>query len=227
MSAEPTAPTVHSPSGELTPLVANGVSFARASRRILDNVSLIARPGQATAIVGPSGSGKSSLVAILAGLESPDSGTVERPTGQAALILQAYGLVSLLTATENVELPLQSRDRAEVSRADIQHAAARAIELAGLTPVAHHLVEELSGGQQQRVALARALAVQPQIIFADEFTSELDQATKAYVVDLVLGIARAGGIVVISTHDLDIAARCDQVVSLRDGRVVSPGHPQP
>jgi predicted ABC-type transport system involved in lysophospholipase L1 biosynthesis ATPase subunit len=205
-------------------LVVDAVSYARNGRTILDHVSVVATPGSSLAVVGPSGSGKSSLLALMAVLERPDSGTVRHdPNGGAAavtgLILQGYGLVSVLTAAENVEVPLQAGAAGPLTRSEVRARAATALDSVGLTAVADHLIEELSGGQQQRVAIARALVLEPTVLFADELTAELDHEWKDHVVDLVLGVARGGGTVVLATHDLEIAARCDRVVRLVDGRV--------
>jgi putative ABC transport system ATP-binding protein len=202
-------------------LVAEGIRYERAGRLILDDVSVHARAGAVTGIVGPSGSGKSSLLAILAGLEEPDAGTVTRPgsADELGLVLQAYGLASLLTAAENVEVPLQTGRHGNLSPVEIRARAARALEQVGLTPVADHLTEELSGGQQQRVAIARALVVEPRILIADEFTAELDAASRQHAVDLVFAFAHSGGTVVIATHDPAIVAKCDHVVHLLSGQV--------
>jgi putative ABC transport system ATP-binding protein len=205
-------------------LVVDAVSYARNGRTILDHVSLVATPGTSLAVVGPSGSGKSSLLALMAGLEQPDSGAVRRKANGSApavtgLILQGYGLVSVLTAAENVEVPLQAGAAGPLTRSDVRARAAAALAAVGLTAVADHLIEELSGGQQQRVAIARALVLDPTVLFADELTAELDHEWKDHVVDLVLGIAHSGGTVVLATHDLQIAARCDRIVRLVDGRV--------
>ena len=202
------------------PVIADSVRYARNDRTILDAISVLAEPGRSLAVVGPSGSGKSSLLAVLAGLERPDSGSVRRGWTREGLILQGYGLVSVLTAAENVEVPLQSGVLGSLSPPDVRATATAALESVGLTPVADHLIEELSGGQQQRVAIARAVAVDPDIVFADEVTAELDHEWKNRVVDLLLDIARRGGIVVLATHDPEIAARCDTIVRLVDGRVV-------
>jgi ABC-type lipoprotein export system ATPase subunit len=202
--------------------VAQGLSYARAGRTILDSVSLTISGGESLALVGPSGSGKSSLLALLAQLEQPDAGHVRAaPAARAAsaTILQGYGLVSVLTAAENVEVALQA---GQVGRAEVRARAAAMLDLVGLLPVADHLVEELSGGQQQRVAIARAMVVEPAVLFADELTAELDHEWKDAVVDLVLAVAAGGGIVVLATHDPDIAARCTRTVSLLDGRIEIP-----
>lgn len=216
----PVLPTEHRAPAPGT-VIATGVGYVRAGRTILENVSLTAQPGQSIAVVGPSGSGKSSLLALLAGLERPDRGTVARDRSDATLglILQGYGLVSVLTAAENVEAPLQAGVLGKLSKDEIRSRSATALAAVGLDHVADHLIEELSGGQQQRVAIARALAVDPAVVLADELTAELDHDWKTRVVDLVLGVAQRGGIVVLATHDLDLADRCDHVVRLVDGRV--------
>jgi predicted ABC-type transport system involved in lysophospholipase L1 biosynthesis ATPase subunit len=205
-------------------LVVDAVSYARNGRTILDQVSVVATPGTSLAVVGPSGSGKSSLLALMAGLEQPDSGAVRRNAYGSApaatgLILQGYGLVSVLTAAENVEVPLQAGAAGPLARSEVRTRAAATLAAVGLTAVADHLIEELSGGQQQRVAIARALVLNPTVLFADELTAELDHEWKDHVVDLVLGIAQSGGTVVLATHDLQVAARCDRIVRLVDGRV--------
>jgi len=185
---------------------------------VLDGVSVDVFPGEVLAVTGPSGSGKSSLLALLAGLAEPDSGAVlsSVPAGQIGVVLQAYGLVNLLTAAENVEVALQARG---FTAARVQSTAAGALEAVRLTDVAEHLIEELSGGQQQRVAVARALALQPALLIADEVTAELDAETRGVIVELLLGAASAGAAVVLATHDLELAARCDRRLALVDGRV--------
>jgi putative ABC transport system ATP-binding protein len=198
------------------------LGYVRAGRTILDGVDMRAEPGEAVAVVGPSGSGKTSLLSVLAGLERPDSGTVTRDRGsRIGLILQSYGLVGVLTAAENVEAPLQAGAAGRMSRGDIKQRSAAVLQAVGLDEVSDHLIEELSGGQQQRVAVARALAVDPAIVFADELTAELDHDWKNVVISLVLDVARRGGIVLIATHDLELAARCDRMIRLADGRVVA------
>jgi ABC-type lipoprotein export system ATPase subunit len=204
-------------------LVADDVSYRRAGRTILDRVNVRVEPGSTLAVVGPSGSGKSTLLALLAGLAEPDSGTVRRVPSDArlGLVLQAYGLVSLLGAAENVEVALQPSVAAGgLDRQSVARRSRAALEAVGLTSVAEHLVEELSGGQQQRVAIARALVVEPRLVLADEFTAELDHRTKQHALELVLDVAASGGIVVVATHDPDVAERCDRIVHLVDGRLV-------
>ena len=201
------------------PVIADAVTYARNGRSIVDAVSVCVQPGESLAVVGPSGSGKSSLLALLAGLERPDSGSVRRAGARVGLILQGYGLVSVLTAAENVEVPLQAGVRGDLAARVVRAAAAAVLDSVGLNPVADHLIEELSGGQQQRVAIARALAIDPDVVFADEVTAELDHEWKDHVVSLLLDVTRRGGIVVLATHDPEIAARCSATVRLLDGRV--------
>ena len=205
-------------------LTADGVWFARGGRTILSDVTISAFAGEVVAVTGPSGSGKSSLLALLAGLERPDTGSVlvdgdplprQVPDG-FALVLQGYGLVSVLTAAENVEVALQGRG---LARDEVRDRAAAALEAVGLEPVADYLVEQLSGGQQQRVAVARALAVDPAVLLADEFTAELDADSRTRILALVLAVAQRGVVVVIATHDPEVAQACHSELRLVDGRV--------
>jgi ABC-type lipoprotein export system ATPase subunit len=203
------------------PLVrAEEVGYKPNGVPVLDGVSVDVRAGELLAVTGPSGSGKSSLLAILAGLESPHAGSVHStvaPT-EVGLVLQAYGLVNLLTATENVEVALQARG---LNPGVIRRTAAAALRAVRLTDVAGHLVEELSGGQQQRVAIARAVAVEPKLLVTDEVTAELDAETRDVVVALLLAQAARGAAVVLATHDPELAERCDRRLALVDGRVAS------
>jgi len=187
-------------------LSATGLSYARGGRTILRDVGVEVYAGEPLAVTGPSGSGKSTLLALLAGLEPPDTGAVQidgQPLGGGVpdgvgLVLQGYGLVSVLTAAENVEVALQGLG---LSRDEVRDRAAAALAEVGLEPVGDHLVEQLSGGQQQRVAVARALAMDPAVLLADELTAELDAHSRTRVLALVLGAARRGTLVVLATHD--------------------------
>lgn len=223
------APAPGTQEAALGPLVATDVCYHRGGRTLLDHVSLLASPGQVIAVTGPSGSGKSSLLALLGGLERPDAGTVRRdpPAARLGFVLQAYGLANLLTAAENIEIALQPHLAAgRLTRAGIRRKTADMLERLGLSRIADHLVEELSGGQQQRVAIARALIAEPDILLADEFAAELDHTAKHQALELILAVARRGGIVVIATHDPDIAERCHQVLHLTDGHIrPAPGPP--
>lgn len=210
-------------------LTGRDLSATRGGRRILDGVDVDVHPGERLALLGPSGSGKTTLLTLLSGLERPDRGAVTldgtRLTDIApavlrrrvGLILQGYGLVSLLDANENVALPLMAAGLASDQR---QQRAARALEQVGLGGRGRHLVEELSGGEQQRVAIARALASDPEVLLADEPTAELDALSRARILDLLLQPADSGVAVVLATHDPAVAARCDRQVTVADGRLV-------
>jgi putative ABC transport system ATP-binding protein len=207
-------------------LSADRVRYERAGRLILDDVTVAAYPNQVLAVTGPSGSGKSSLLALLAGLEQPDAGTVNRagpspgegvPAGYG-LVLQGYGLVSVLTAAENVEVVLQGQ---RVDRTEVRDRAEDVLDAVGLADVADHLVEQLSGGQQQRVAIARALVTGPAVLLADELTAELDHVSRQRVLERVFGLAQAGSTVVLCTHDPELAAGCHREIQLTNGTVTA------
>ena len=215
-------------------LVAEAVTVERAGRRVLDGVGLRAHAGQVLAVTGPSGSGKSTLLAVLGGLVRPQAGSVSwrgepvrvadaRPGRALGVVLQRYGLLPALSARENVQLPLQIAKR---PRPEVLLRAAAALEQAGLgeDQLPHdRLAEELSGGQLQRVAVARALVVEPDLLLADEPSSELDAATRDVVLAALRAVADRGGVVVLATHDPEVAAICDAQVVLADGRVAADG----
>src|SRR3954471_19608134 len=205
-------------------LTAARVRYERAGRLILDDVTVAAYPYQVLAVTGPSGSGKSSLLGLLAGLERPNGGTVYRSVHSPAeevpagygLVLQGYGLVSVLTAAENVEVVLQGQ---RVDRNELRDRAEDVLDAVGLADVADHLVEQLSGGQQQRVAIARALVTEPAVLLADELTAELDHVSRQRVLQRVFGLAEAGSTVVLCTHDPELAAGCHREIRLTNGTV--------
>jgi putative ABC transport system ATP-binding protein len=212
-------------------LSATGLRYEAGGRTIIDAVDLRADAGQLLAISGPSGAGKSSLLALLGGLLSPAAGAVHldgsriafgdhRVRLRVSMVLQGYGLVSALTARENVAIPLQAR---RVGRAEVRRRTAAALEEVGLADVADHLIEDMSGGQQQRVAVARALAATPDVLLADEPTAELDAENRERIVELLVRLGRAGAIVVIASHDPDVVSRCDAVLELDAGKVVATG----
>ena len=203
----------------MTILEARGLRYERDGRVILEDVGLVVGPGESVAVVGPSGSGKTSLLALLSGLAAPDAGEV-RIDGQLvdavdhrdlAVVLQGYGLVSLLTAAENVEAALRAAGR----RLDqVPELTASSLEAVGLSGHEDQLIEELSGGQQQRVAVARALALRPQILIADEPTAEQDKASRELVLDRLFEVPHRDGSLVLATHDPEVAERCNAVVTL-------------
>lgn len=207
-------------------VVARGVVVVRAGRRVVDEVDVVVEPGTMLAVTGPSGSGKSTLLAVLAGLVAADAGSVE-PADRAqhtGIVFQGYGLLPVLTAAENVELPLQLRgEPRDVVRRQAEVALARA----GLPEVPDRLAEELSGGQRQRVAVARALVSVAGLVVADEPTAELDADSAALVLAALRAEAAAGASVVLATHDPDVAALCDATLHLVDGRVAADSGPTP
>jgi ABC-type lipoprotein export system ATPase subunit len=196
---------------------ARGVVVVRGGRRVVDGVDVDVEPGRLLGVTGPSGSGKSTLLAVLAGLITPDEGTVSPAdrSGRTGIVLQGYGLLPVLTASENVELPLQLRG---VDPGEIRARAQEALERAGLDEAGDRLAEELSGGQRQRVAVARALVSEPGLLVADEPTAELDADTASIVLGALRAEADAGSAVVLATHDPDVAAFCDATIHLVDGR---------
>ena len=200
----------------------------------LRGVGLEVTAGEWVAVVGPSGCGKSTLLNVLAGIDSPTTGSVRLLDQQLAevseserarlrlrrvgFVFQRFHLLSVLTARENVELPMAE---AGVSRGERRKRSADLLEFVGLAHRLDHRSTRLSGGEQQRVAIARALANRPEVIFADEPTGELDQATGAQILELFGRLNQEGATVVMVTHDPDAAARASRVVEMRDGRIVA------
>jgi len=197
---------------------------------ILDNVSLALEAGEACAIVGASGSGKSTLLGLLAGLDTPtrgrvlldgiDLGTLDEDgrarlrAGRVGFVFQSFQLLPSLTAIENVMLPLELADEPEPVAA-----AREVLTRVGLADRASHYPSQLSGGEQQRVAIARAFAARPKILFADEPTGNLDQATGARVTELLFSLNREHATtLVLVTHDESLARHCTRHVRLEAGR---------
>jgi ABC-type lipoprotein export system ATPase subunit len=202
-------------------LKARGLGYVRNGQQILGGVDVTVEAGESLAVTGPSGSGKTSLLAILSGLAAPTAGEVyidgalltafAGPSLGVSVVLQGYGLVSLLTAAENIEIALRAAGR-PAARAG--QAARAALEQLGLAAHADQLIEELSGGQQQRTAVARALALEPRLLIADEPTAELDPAARAVALARMFAVAAGGGALVLATHDPEVADRCDRVLDL-------------
>ncbi|MBM4439723.1 MAG: ABC transporter ATP-binding protein [Candidatus Rokubacteria bacterium] len=200
---------------------------------VLDGVSLDVARGECVAVTGPSGSGKSTLLGLLAGLDTPSAGHVVVDgvdlgrLGEDALarfrrdrvgfVFQSYHLIPTLTAVENVAVPLEL-----AGARDARTRAAALLAEVGLGARGHHYPVQLSGGEQQRVALARAVSREPGLLLADEPTGNLDSATGAAIIDLLLRLNRErGSTLVLVTHDPALAAQADRQVALRDGRVVA------
>ena len=207
-----------------------GASDAQVS--ILRGVDLEVPYGVSVALLGPSGSGKSSLMAVLAGLERASGGSVlvdglnfteldedalaRARRGRIGIVLQAFHLLPTMTALENVAVPM------ELAGIDDPFGrAAKELEAVGLAHRLTHYPSQLSGGEQQRVAIARAMAAAPKIIFADEPTGNLDGSTGSSIIDLLFERRAAlGATLLIITHDPTLAARCDRVIAMQDGLVV-------
>lgn len=201
----------------------------------LDGVSLTVRPGEFVCISGRSGSGKSTMLNMLAGLEKPTSGEIiildkhiEDMSESARIrfrrqyigfVFQSYNLMPQYTAVENVELPLMLRG---IGKRERRKQALAVMEQVGIVSHAEHKPSELSGGQQQRVGIARALITKPPIIFADELTGNLDTKTSAEIMDLLTRLFRSSGTTfMLVSHDPDMSQYTDRTIHLLDGKIIS------
>jgi putative ABC transport system ATP-binding protein len=202
-----------------------------AKIHILKQISLKIASGETVALLGPSGSGKSTLLMAMAGLERPDSGSImiesvaletmgedqlARFRGKRiGIVFQSFHLIATMTALENVAVPLELAGHADAfARAEAELGAV------GLKERLKHYPAELSGGEQQRVALARALAPNPSLLIADEPTGNLDEETGRAVIDLMFALRRErGATLVLVTHDIALADKCDRTIKLRSGRI--------
>jgi putative ABC transport system ATP-binding protein len=200
--------------------------------KAVENINLTINEGEFVAIVGPSGSGKSTLLHLIGGVDKPTSGKVyvdgvdiynlseselaifrRRKVG---FIFQFYNLIPVLTAEENILLPI-NLDNKKIDKKYVNEL----IKLLGLEDRRDHLPNELSGGQQQRVSIGRALAYNPSIILADEPTGNLDSKNSKEIIDLLkLSVKRYNQTLVLITHDLDIAAQADRIITIEDGGIV-------
>ncbi|MGP7960471.1 ABC transporter ATP-binding protein [Sanguibacter sp. A247] len=183
--------------------------------------SLEVRAGELVVVRGRSGAGKTTLLGMLAGADVPTSGTVTRPSGPGGIgyVMQTFGLVEVLSAAENVELPLRVV-RTPSDERDSRVAAALAT--VGLTRHGHQRPDELSGGQRQRVAIARALVTRPGLVIADEPTGQLDSVTAGAVMDVLRELTRVDGVAaVVATHDPILVERADRVYDLHDGHLTA------
>lgn len=216
LQAKDLTKTVSAPGGELC---------------LLNGANLAVNKGEVIAIVGPSGAGKSTLLGLLAGLDAASTGDVslfgeslsgldedqraQLRRGRVAFVFQNFQLLPGLDALENVQWALELAGLQEPARV-----AQEALAQVGLEKRVHHYPSQLSGGEQQRVALARAFALSPQLLFADEPTGNLDQATGELVMDVLFQLRdRIGCALVLVTHDMNLAARCDRRLTVRDGQL--------
>jgi putative ABC transport system ATP-binding protein len=201
---------------------------------VLTDITLNIKPGDFTALMGPSGSGKSTLLNLIAGLDKPDSGLLriaglditqlseaELADWRAAhvgFVFQFYNLMPVLTALENVELPLLLTN---LSRKERREHAALALDMVSLSDRMDHYPSELSGGQQQRVAIARAIVTDPTLIVADEPTGDLDRTSANEVLDLLKQLNRElGKTIVMVTHDANAAQRAGAIIHLDKGELI-------
>jgi putative ABC transport system ATP-binding protein len=210
------------------------LSLGRGAARveILRGIDLKVATGESVALLGPSGSGKSSLMAVLSGLERATGGTIliagqdftaldedglaRARRGRIGIVLQAFHLLPTMTALENVAVPMELAGEANASEL-----ATAELAQVGLGHRITHYPAQLSGGEQQRVAIARATAPRPELIFADEPTGNLDAGTGAAILDLLFDRQReTGATLLVITHDPALAARCGRVLEMQDGRIV-------
>lgn len=217
----------------------NGVGLTLAGNagpvEILRGIDLVVEQGETVGLVGPSGSGKSSLLMLMGGLERATSGRVMAlgqdlsgmdedglarfRRGNMGVVFQSFHLIPTMTAHENVALPLEL-----AGAQDAFGRAAAELQAVGLGARLDHYPSQLSGGEQQRVALARAVVPRPAILLADEPTGNLDGVNGMAIMDLMFGLRdRHGATLIMVTHAPELAARCSRVVRLADGRIVGEG----
>ncbi|MDR9415445.1 MAG: ABC transporter ATP-binding protein [Gracilimonas sp.] len=205
---------------------------------VVDDINFSIQKGISCAIVGPSGSGKTTLLGLCAGLDRPSSGSIslngiplnplsederaEVRNKHVGFVFQTFQLVPTLTALENVMVPLELRGEATN---EVQKRAVTLLESVGLGDRTHHYPTQLSGGEQQRVAIARAFINQPKILFADEPTGNLDTETGEYIEKLIFDLnEQQGTTLVLVTHDLELAKKCDRIIKLKNGQVFDDSH---
>ena len=208
------------------------LSSAEGMVEILRGISLLIEAGETVGVLGPSGAGKTSLLMIMAGLESLTGGSISLAENditamgedalaalrrdQVGIVFQAVRLIPSMTALQNVAVPLEL-----AGRADATELAGAALDSVGLGHRKTHLPDQMSGGEQQRVAIARAIATRPRILLADEPTGNLDSGTSEKVIATLFEATKsAGAALVLVTHDADLAERCERVLTIEDGRIV-------
>jgi putative ABC transport system ATP-binding protein len=222
------------PAGDQPAIQAQGIRKRYGEIEVLKGVDLTLAAGQFTAIMGKSGSGKSTLLGVIAGLEQPDAGQVlimgQKLAGMSdrdiadvrrrsiGIVFQGFSLIPSLTALDNVLLP--AFFAAQMTAAESRERATDLLNQVELGARLNYRPSALSGGEQQRVAIARALINSPSVLLADEPTGNLDQATGTAVLDLLVDLGRThGSSLLMVTHDPDVAARADNVVEMKDGRI--------
>jgi len=220
-----TAPVIHLEDARLS------LSSADGMVEILRGISLSIAAGETVGVLGPSGAGKTSLLMVMAGLENLTSGRITLADhdvtnmgedalaalrrDQVGIVFQAFRLIPSMTALQNVAIPLELAGHPDADRA-----AAAALEDVGLGHRLTHFPDQMSGGEQQRVAIARALAPQPRILLADEPTGNLDSETGDKVINIMFDNAQdAGAALVLVTHDVKLASRCDRIIRIEDGHI--------
>lgn len=208
------------------------LSSAEGMVEILRGISLSIEAGETVGVLGPSGAGKTSLLMIMAGLESLTGGSISLAENdittmgedalaalrrdQVGIVFQAFRLIPSMTALQNVAVPMEL-----AGRRDADEMAATALEAVGLGHRKTHLPDQMSGGEQQRVAIARAIATRPRILLADEPTGNLDSSTSEKVIATLFEATKsAGAALVLVTHDANLAERCERVLTIEDGRIV-------
>ena len=208
------------------------LSSAEGMVEILRGISLSIEAGETVGVLGPSGAGKTSLLMIMAGLESLTGGSISLAENditrmgedalaalrrdQVGIVFQAFRLIPSMTALQNVAVPMEL-----AGRRDADEMAATALEAVGLGHRKTHLPDQMSGGEQQRVAIARAIATRPRILLADEPTGNLDSGTSEKVIATLFEATKsAGAALVLVTHDANLAERCERVLTIEDGRIV-------
>ena len=208
------------------------LSSAEGMVEILRGISLSIEAGETVGVLGPSGAGKTSLLMIMAGLESLTGGSISLAENdittmgedalaalrrdQVGIVFQAFRLIPSMTALQNVAVPMEL-----AGRRDADEMAATALEAVGLGHRKTHLPDQMSGGEQQRVAIARAIATRPRILLADEPTGNLDSGTSEKVIATLFEATKsAGAALVLVTHDADLAERCERILTIEDGRIV-------
>jgi putative ABC transport system ATP-binding protein len=200
---------------------------------ILKGISLTVQPGETLGLIGPSGSGKSSLLMLMGGLERATGGSIHAlghdltamnedalarfRRNKMGVVFQSFHLIPTMTALENVAVPMELAGAADAfARAEAE------LTSVGLGKRMHHYPSQMSGGEQQRVALARAAAPRPAILLADEPTGNLDGANGQAIMDLLFGLRdKHGATLVLVTHAPELAARCDRTIKLIDGRIAN------